>query len=34
MEDATIDAVSHGFPPGNETLYLEMGHSNEKVWAK
>jgi hypothetical protein len=34
MDDAVTDAVSHGYPPGKEALYIEMGHSNEQVWKK
>ncbi|MGA2513402.1 MAG: FAD-binding oxidoreductase [Candidatus Limnocylindrales bacterium] len=34
MEDAVTDAVSHGFPPGKEANYLEIGHPDERVWDK
>jgi hypothetical protein len=36
MEDAIRDAVSIGYPPGKEAMYLEMGHSDDrtfKSWA-
>ena len=37
MEDATVDATSHGIPPGKEYMYLQVGWPEEKVfdaWAK
>ena len=34
MEDAVADAVSHGFPPGKEAMYLELRDTDETVWAK
>ena len=37
MEDATVDATSHGIPPGKEYIYLQVGWPEEKVfdaWAK
>ena len=37
MEDAVSDALSHGFPPGKEFLYLEIGKKDEEVfkqWSK
>ncbi len=34
MEDAVKDAVAAGFPPGKELIYMEMGHSDDKVWTR
>jgi len=34
MQDAVTDALSHGFPPGKEALYLEMSDSVDTVWKK
>jgi hypothetical protein len=31
MEDAITDAVSHGFTPGKEAIYLSLGHTDERV---
>ncbi|MGA3128132.1 MAG: FAD-binding oxidoreductase [Candidatus Korobacteraceae bacterium] len=32
MEDAVVDATSHGFPPGKEFLYMQVGWTEERVW--
>ena len=32
MEDAVKDATSHGFPPGKEYGYLQVGWAEEKVF--
>lgn len=33
MIDAVKDAVSNGFPPGKELLYLQVGQKDEEIWA-
>jgi hypothetical protein len=32
MEDAIVDATSHGVPPGKEALYLQIGWSDERFF--
>jgi hypothetical protein len=32
MVDAVKDAVSNGFPPGKELLYLQVGQKDEEIW--
>jgi len=32
MEDAVKDATSHGFPPGKEFIYLQIGWTDEEIW--
>ncbi len=34
MEDAITDALSIGYPPGKEAMYLEMGHSDDRTFKK
>lgn len=32
MHDATKDAVSHGYPPGKEAWYVQVGQKDEEIW--
>ena len=32
MDDAVKDAVSIGYPPGKEFLYLQIGWTDEQIW--
>jgi hypothetical protein len=32
MRDAIKDATSHGYPPGKELLYLQVGQEDEEIW--
>ena len=32
MEDAVKDAAVHGFPPGKEFIYLQIGWTDEEIW--
>jgi len=34
MHNATSDAVAHGFPPGHETPFLQIGMTDQELFQR